>query len=134
MKSITIKIVGALIVAASLMVVPAYADVNCPEGSERYPGKAESYAKCNLVEPEAGSNDLWTTVNNIINVIVMVLGIAAVMVVIYGGINILLSQGDPGKIKKGKDAILYGIIGAIIAAMAFAIVNFILTGVFAQGV
>ncbi|MBQ3310296.1 hypothetical protein IJG73_02545, partial [Candidatus Saccharibacteria bacterium] len=58
---------------------------------------------------------------------------AAVVVIIYGGANILLSQGDPGKIKKGKDAILYGLIGLVIALLAFAIVNFVLSGVFGGG-
>jgi hypothetical protein len=37
------------------------------------------------------------------------------------------SSGDPGKVKKGKDTILYGIIGLVIALLAYAIINFVLT-------
>ena len=37
----------------------------------------------------------------------------------------MTSSGDPGKVKKAKDVILYGIIGLIVCALAFAIVNFV---------
>ena len=40
-----------------------------------------------------------------------------------------LSAGDSGKVKKAKDTILYGIIGLIIALLAFAIVNFVIAKV-----
>ena len=36
------------------------------------------------------------------------------------------SGGDPGKVKKGKDTIIYGIVGLIIAILAFVIVNFVI--------
>ena len=46
--------------------------------------------------------------------------------IILGGISYATSQGDPGKVKKGKDTILYGIIGLVVALLAYAIVNFVL--------
>ena len=49
--------------------------------------------------------------------------------IIYGGVLYTTSAGDPGKVKKAKDTILYGIIGLVIAVLAFAIVNFILGAV-----
>ena len=36
----------------------------------------------------------------------------------------MTSAGDAGKIKKAKDTILYSVIGLIVVALAFAIVNF----------
>ena len=53
-------------------------------------------------------------------------GVIAVIMVIIGGINYTTSQGDPEKIKKAKNTILYGIIGLIISLLAFAIVSFVL--------
>lgn len=50
--------------------------------------------------------------------------------IIIGGFNFMTSAGDPGKVKKGKDTILYGIIGLVVALLAFAIVNFVLNGIF----
>ena len=46
--------------------------------------------------------------------------------IIIGGIHYATSQGDAAKVKKGKDTILYGIIGLVIAILAYAIVNFVL--------
>lgn len=74
--------------------------------------------------------NLFKTVNSIINVILSVIGIITVVVIILGGIQYVTSAGDPAKTKKAKDTILYGIIGLIIALLAFAIVNFVLGNVF----
>ena len=38
----------------------------------------------------------------------------------------MMSQGDPGKTKKAKDTILYGLIGLIVCLLAFAIVQFVI--------
>ena len=73
--------------------------------------------------------DVNTIVRTIINVIVYIVGLLAVIMIIYGGVLYTTSAGDPGKVKKAKDTILYGIIGLVIAVLAFAIVNFILGAV-----
>lgn len=75
--------------------------------------------KCN-------GNDLNSTITLIINGIIFVIGIVAVVMIILGGITYATSQGDPGKVKKGKDTILYGIIGLVVALLAYAIVTFVL--------
>ena len=65
----------------------------------------------------------------IINGIIGALALIAVVVVIIGGIGYMTSSGDAGKVKKAKDTILYGLIGLAICALAFAIVNWVITGV-----
>lgn len=62
----------------------------------------------------------------ILNAIIGVLGIVAVVVIIIGGVGYMTSGGDAGKVKKSKDTILYGLIGLIIVALSFAIVNFVI--------
>ena len=52
-------------------------------------------------------------------------GIAAVVVIIIGGILYATSDGDAAKIKRGKDAILYSIIGLVVIMMAFLITNYV---------
>ena len=76
-----------------------------------------------------GGEDLQNAVIPIINAIVGVLGIICVIVVLIGGINYMTSTGDPAKVKKAKDTILYGVIGLIICALSFAIVNFVIAKV-----
>ena len=96
----------------------------CPPGSKN-PG-ATNIAACNI-DPVHKNDDLISDVNNIINVVIGVLGVVAVVVVIYGGFLFLTAQGDPGKIKKGKDSITWGIIGLVIALLSWSIINFVLT-------
>lgn len=64
-----------------------------------------------------------------LNVVFGFIGVIAVVMIVLGGISYATSQGDPGKIQKGKNTILYGIIGLVVVLMAFAIVNFVLKSV-----
>ena len=78
--------------------------------------------------PEScNGNDLNTMVQTIINAVIFVIGMVAVVMIILGGVSYATSQGDAAKVKKGKDTILYGIIGLIVVLLAFAITNFVLT-------
>ncbi len=79
--------------------------------------------------PQDGAS-LTEIVQSILNWIFGIIGIVAVVMIIIGGFNFMTSAGDPGKVKKGKDTILYGIIGLVIAILAFAIVNFVINGIF----
>ena len=73
-------------------------------------------------------NDLTNDVTAIINAVIGVLGLVCVVVMIIGGINYMTSSGDAGKVKKAKDTILYGLIGLIVCVLAFAIVNWVISG------
>ena len=73
------------------------------------------------------SDDLHSSVGVILNIVYSIIGIVAVVMVVIGGVSYATSQGDPGRLKKAKDTILYGIIGLVIVLMAFAITNFVLT-------
>ena len=75
---------------------------------------------------ELNGTDASGKITNIINGVVGALGIVAVVVIIIGGILYMTSSGDAGKVKKAKDTILYGIIGLVICALAYAIVNFVI--------
>lgn len=122
------KIAGISAVAlASLVSLPAGA-VDCPDGS--YNGTADTLEQCNMSDT---GNTLMGTASNLLNIVVGVLGLVAVVVIILGGVQFLTSSGDPGKVKKAKDTILYGVIGLVVAILAFAIVNFVLTSVSGAG-
>ena len=72
-------------------------------------------------------------VSNMVTIVLDVMfwgvGIIAVIMIIVGGVMYSSSMGDPGRVKKAKDMIMYGIIGLAIALLAFAIVRTI-TGIF----
>ena len=80
--------------------------------------------------PEGSSGqDLMTTVKTIINAALGVIGLVAVVMIIMGGVSYTTSAGDAAKVKKAKDTIMYGVIGLVVALLAFAIVNFVLGSV-----
>ena len=74
-------------------------------------------------------SNLRGTVIQIINSVIGVLAVVCVIVMIVGGVNYMTSNGDAGKVKKGKDTILYGCIGLIICVLSFAIVNFVIKSI-----
>ena len=84
------------------------------------------------IDQVQGENDLIGSVTGIINAVIAVLGIVAVIVIIIGGVTYMTSSGDAGKVKKAKDTILYGVIGLVIVALSFAIVNFVIGNILAS--
>ena len=44
----------------------------------------------------------------ILTAVFSIIGVVSVVMIVLGGISYATSQGDPGKVKKGKDTILYG--------------------------
>lgn len=102
--------------------------------SPAYASPADDYL--NQVTPdgmpgkEDAENGLMNIVKDIINVVVGVVGIIAVVMMIVGGISFITSQGDASKVTKARNTILYGVVGLIVALLAFAIVNFVLSSLF----
>ena len=63
----------------------------------------------------------------ITNTILYIVGIVAVIMLIVGGIRYVVSGGDSKKVTDAKNTVLYAIIGLIIAVLAYAIVNFVIS-------
>lgn len=63
----------------------------------------------------------------ITNVVLYIVGVIAVIMLIIGGIKYVISGGDAKKVTDAKNTVLYAIIGLIIAFLAYAIVNFVIT-------
>ena len=63
------------------------------------------------------------------NTILYIVGVIAVIMLIWGGIRYITSGGDAKKVTDAKNTILYAIIGLVIALLAFAIVNFVINAI-----
>jgi type IV secretory pathway VirB2 component (pilin) len=70
-----------------------------------------------------GTTDIRVIVARVIQAILGVTGSVALLVFIYGGFMYLISAGDPDKVKKGKNALLYGVIGLAIIVGAYMLVK-----------
>ncbi len=71
-----------------------------------------------------GDNGVFKQVTN---TILYIVGIIAVIMLIIGGIRYVTSGGDAKKVTDAKNTVLYAIIGLVIAFLAFAIVNFVIS-------
>lgn len=133
MKLKSVICAGVMALAVGVVSMnSAYAAVDCPAGSLRGDAgqPANSYAECNLPVEEEGDPNLMKTVMQILNVIVGVVGVIAVAVIIIGGILYVTSTGEAAKTTRARNTILYGIVGLVIALLAFAIVRFVLNNAF----
>lgn len=101
---------------------------------------------CKVVDPSCqgvtnsslcGSNSSQTIENNsvfgpngimtkIARIIALIVGVAAVIMIIIGGIQYIIASGDPTNITNAKNTILYAIIGLVVAVAAQGIITFVL--------
>ncbi len=76
----------------------------------------------------AGTEDkVNSLITQIINIFSVIVGIIAVIMIIWGGLKYITSGGDSGNVTGAKNTILYAIIGLIIVALAQFIVRFVLS-------
>ena len=80
----------------------------------------------------SASTNLANTITAIINAVIGVIGIVAVIFIIVGGVNYMTSAGDTGKLQKARQTIIWAVVGLVIAALAFTIVNFVIKGILKQ--
>lgn len=100
-----------------LVLMPSVSAMTLQEGAEA--------ARCDGCPRDLfGDTGVFKQVTN---TVLYIVGIIAVIMLIIGGIKYVVSGGDSKKVTDAKNTVLYAIIGLIIAFLAFAIVNFVIT-------
>lgn len=66
-----------------------------------------------------------STVSDVLFIAFLLAGSISVLVMIYAGIQFMLSQGDPGKTATARNTIIYAAIGLTITALSFTIVKYV---------
>ena len=123
----TAAMVAPSVYATDSVVIGANETTNSAAG--KYTSGSESKQQA----ATGRSDDLMSVLTVIINVALGVIGFIAVVMIILGGVQYTTSSGDAAKVTKAKNTILYGIVGLVVALLAFAIVNFVLGNVFKTG-
>lgn len=127
----TLAIVGAslmLSLAPAVALVPSavYADDigNClSQGSGL--DNLDTSGGCSP-ETGQGTERIQGIVETVINIFSVIVGIVAVIMIIWGGFKYITSGGDSGNITSAKNTIIYAIIGLVIVALAQFFVQFVL--------
>ena len=68
-------------------------------------------------------------VTTVINTMLFIVGILAVVMIIYAGIRYTTAHGDKGQVESAKNTLMYSIVGLVVAIIAYALVNWV-TGLF----
>jgi len=71
-----------------------------------------------------GESGIFKTITN---VLLFIIGAISVIMLIIGGIRYVVSGGDSGAVTSAKNTILYAIVGIVVAILAYALVNFVIT-------
>lgn len=119
MKKLYAVIISLTILVGVAVLVPQYEVL--ASTSDTIQGGVNAIGGAN------GDSTLQMQFKNVANVLLYVLGAIAVIMIIYGGIRYVTSGGDSSHVKAAKDTILYSVIGLVVAILAYAIVNFVLT-------
>jgi hypothetical protein len=69
---------------------------------------------------------LESKITKAINIFSVLVGIVAVVMIIYGGFRYVTSGGKQESVTNAKNTLLYAIIGLVIVALSQAIVHFVL--------
>ena len=70
--------------------------------------------------------ELETGLQKVVNIISYIVGIVSIIVAIVAGLMFSVSAGDPQKAKQARNALLFAIVGILVALMAYAMSNFVL--------
>ena len=78
-------------------------------------------------EPGCEGTDQTPIFKTITNVLLFIIGAISVIMLIIGGIRYTTSNGDQQAVQNAKNTILYAVVGLVIAILAFAAINFVIS-------
>lgn len=75
---------------------------------------------------EADQSFLEKMINRVVKPLLFVVGAAAVVMLIVGGLKFVLSAGGQDAVQSAKSTITYALIGLSVSILAYALVNYVL--------
>lgn len=100
-----------------------------------YRGLPLEAENCSIKQPDTSSDKnavskfIFTIVLNVIEIVLQIIGYAAVGFIIYGGFKYLTSAGSADRITSGRKIIQNALIGLVISFMSVGIVNLVVTNI-----
>lgn len=127
-----------MLVLPAAVAVPAYAQTsktpqettniqnNLCQGSNLDLSTTSSDCATTIPDPSGG---VTATIKKIINILSVIIGAIAVVMIIIGGFRYVTSAGSAEGTKAARQTIIYAIVGLVIVALAQIIVHFVLSSV-----
>ncbi len=124
-NKLTLAVLTFLLVLAAVVAVPSKSSAQIqPTDAACEAIGAASGASGDCSDPAGPQVD--STLELVINGFSLVIGIAAVIMIMIGGLKYVMSSGDSNSINGAKNTILYAIIGLVVVALAQIVVKFVL--------
>ena len=96
-----------------------------------YTAAANSTSGDTSIPNPLGTTNINIFVSRIISYILGLIGTVSLLLFIYGGLIWMTSAGSSDKVKKGKDILVWAVIGMAVVFSSYILVKFIIQG--AQG-
>lgn len=122
------KILTAGITCLALIMAMIASPAKAVDVFENCTGDAANTSICRATNDDKlfGPGSIW---NNILSTLTFIIGAVAVLMLIIGGLRYVTSNGEAQQVTSAKNTILYAVVGIVLAVMANAIVNFVLTNI-----
>ncbi len=120
-------VAGVLLLAVLPLAIsqPAFADcISNPTSAGCPCALNSSSAACQDLSKQDGLSNI---LKNATNIVLFIAGALAVIMIIYGSIRFMTAHGDEKQVESARLIVTYSVIGLIIAILAYALVNFVLS-------
>lgn len=121
LKRTILFIFALLSIVALLAIAPMEVNADAKgEACRAIGGTIGGGGNCNT-----GGATLGSIFESIINILSVIIGVAAVIMIMIGGFKYVTSGGDANGTKSARDTVLYAVIGLVIVGVAQAIVHLV---------
>ena len=119
----TIFMSALMLLPAISFAGPAYAACGNSSAAQQVSGGIDetSGAAC-----DATASGVNTAISQVVKILSLVVGAAAVIVIIISGFKYITSAGDSAKVGNAKNTLIYAMVGLAVAALAQLLVHFVL--------
>lgn len=125
-----LKVLAMSLGSLAILLLPAVVVAGVAGAQENITGGLNCGADINLsseaCDPTDTSGQLNTLIKTVINVISVIVGAIAVVMIIVGGFRYVTSGGKEDSVRGAKSTIMYALIGLVIVALAQVVVRFVL--------
>lgn len=109
-----------------LLYLAAVVPPTCQKSFLGFPPWYKYLPGADVCQPEMRSiMDIWLIGAAILEILLRVASIAALVYVVWGGIEFITSQGEPDKTAKARHTVINALIGLVISIGAASIVSFV---------
>ncbi len=76
-------------------------------------------------QPATTGLDFTTLTGTVGTLLWQIVGIVALVMFVIAGLQFMFAQGDPGKVATARQFVLWGVVGIVVAILAYSIVGIV---------